>query len=195
VDPARVQTIVLAAGSSLRMGWDKLIAPFEGVPLARRVVAGLADLRPIVVAAPPVAAVLGRLHGIQLILTEPTAGPSVTLALANAAVPPDLALAVVACDLPFLDAPLMRAFLERVPAEADLAYPVVAGTPGHPVVWSPKARARIAALRADEAPARVRRDPALRVIELVEADDGYVFDVDTPGAWSDAEARAARAGR
>jgi molybdenum cofactor cytidylyltransferase len=190
VDPARVQTIVLAAGSSLRMGWDKLIAPFEGVPLARRVVAGLVDLRPLVVAAPQVADVLAGLRGV-----EPTAGPSVTLALADAAVPPDLALAVVACDLPFLDAALMRAFLERVPADVDVAYPVVAGTPGHPVVWSPAARARIPALRPDEAPARVRRDPALRVLELVETDDGYVFDVDTPAAWFDAEARAARAGR
>jgi CTP:molybdopterin cytidylyltransferase MocA len=195
VDPARVQTIVLAAGSSLRMGWDKLIAPFEGLPLARRVVAGLADLHPIVVAAPGVAEVLTGLGGLQMIATEPTAGPSVTLALANAAVPPDLALAVIACDLPFLDATLVRAFLERVPGDADLTYPVVAGTPGHPVVWSPKARARIPALRADEAPARVRRDPALRVLEIVETDDGYVFDVDTPATWSDAEARAARAGR
>jgi molybdenum cofactor cytidylyltransferase len=195
VDPARVQTVVLAAGSSLRMGWDKLIAPFEGIPLARRVVGRLADLRPVVVAAPQVAEALAGLRGVQLILTEPTAGPSITLALANAAVPPGLALAVVACDLPFLDAPLVRAFLERVPDEADLAYPVVAGTPGHPVVWSPKARARIPALRADEAPARVRQDPALRVLELFEADDGYVFDVDTPAAWSDAEARAARTGR
>jgi molybdenum cofactor cytidylyltransferase len=195
VDPARVQTIVLAAGSSLRMGRDKLIAPFEGVPLARRVVLGLAGLRPIVVAAPPVAEVLAGLSDVRLILTQPTAGPSATLALANAAVGPDLSLAVVACDLPFLDAALVLAFLESVPAEADLAFPVVAGTPGHPVVWSPNARARIPALRADEAPARVRRDPALRVVELAETDDGYVFDVDTPAAWADAQARAARAGR
>jgi molybdenum cofactor cytidylyltransferase len=195
VDPARVQTIVLAAGSSLRMGRDKLIAPFGDIPLARRVVLGLAGLCPIVVAAPPVAEALAGLPEVRLILTQPTAGPSVTLALASAAVAPELALAVVACDLPFLDAALVRAFVERVPVEADLAYPVVAGTPGHPVVWSPKARARIPALGPDEAPARVRRDPALRVVELSETDDGYVFDVDTPAAWADAQARAARAGR
>jgi molybdenum cofactor cytidylyltransferase len=195
VDPARVQTIVLAAGSSLRMGRDKLIAPFGGIPLARRVALGLAGLHPIVVAAPGVADSLAGLPQVRLILTQPTAGPSVTLALANAAVAPDLALAVVACDLPFLDEALVLAFLERVPADADLAYPVVAGTPGHPVVWSPTARARIPALRVDEAPARVRRDTALRVVEVPETDDGYVFDVDTPAAWADAQARAARAGR
>ncbi len=188
-----MQTVVLAAGSSLRMGRDKLIAPFEGVPLARRVVLGLAELHPIIVAAPPVAEALADLRDVRLIVTQPTAGPSVTLALAHAAVPPELALAVIACDLPFLDVALVRAFLERVPVDADLAFPVVAGTPGHPVVWSPKARARIAALRDDESPARVRRDPALRIVEVDETDDGYVFDVDTPVAWSDAEARAARA--
>ena len=173
------------------MGRDKLIAPFAGVPLARRVVLALLDLAPLVVAPPAVAAVLADLHGFRIIPTPRTDGPSVTLALADAQVPADLALAVVACDLPFLDAARVRAFLARVPANADIAYPAVGGMPGHPVVWSPKARTRIAALSPEAAPMSVRSDRALRVLALDAGDDAYVTDVDTPETWRAAERRAA----
>lgn len=189
-----MQTVVLAAGSSVRMGRDKLIAPFAGVPLARRVVLALEGLQLLVVATPAVAAAIGDLPTVRLIVTGPTAGPSVSLALAHAALAPAIALAVIPCDLPFLDAALVRALVARVPPDADLAFPVVRGTPGHPVVWSPKARARIPGLRDDQPPSRVRRDRALRVVELDEADERYVLDVDTPEAWLAAERRAGRDG-
>ena len=189
MDIARARVVVLAAGSSRRMGFDKLAAPFAGVPLARRVALALAELRPLVVAAYRVADVIGDLRALQLVVTAPTAGPSATLALAHAALPPDLALAVVMCDMPLLDAARVRAFVARVPEDADQAWPVVHGVPGHPVLWSPRARTRIPALRDDEPPARVRRDPALRAVALEEHDDAYVVDVDTPSAWAAAEAR------
>lgn len=192
MDPEHVRTVVLAAGSSERMGWNKLAAPFCGVPLARRVVEALAGLRPLVVAGPEAAAVLAGLEGVTLLVTEPTAGPSVSLALADRALPADQALAVVPCDLPFLDAAAVRAFVSRVPAGADLAFPAVAGTPGHPVVWSPAARTRIAGLAPGQAPMSLRSDPALRVIALVETDDAYIVDVDTPAAWATAEQQALR---
>jgi CTP:molybdopterin cytidylyltransferase MocA len=177
------------------MGFDKLSAPFDGVPLARRVVTALAPLRPLVVAAPRVADVIGDLREPRIVLTAPTAGPSVSLALADSAIPHDRWLAVVACDLPFLDAERVRAFVELVPDEVDLAWPVVEGTPGHPVLWSPRARTRIANLREDEPPAVVRRDPALRTVGIDVTDDAYVIDLDTPEAWLIAEARAQRARR
>ena len=188
-----MRTVVLAGGRSRRMGFDKLVTPFAGVALARRVVLGLRELQPLVVATPEVAGVLSDLNFAQLVVTEPTAGPSVTLTLAHAAIPPDAYLAVLPCDVPFLDAARVAAFVARVADDADLSWPVIGETPGHPVVWSPKARARIAALRDDEPPLRVRSDPALHVVALVEHDDAYVTDVDTPEIWSAAEARAARA--
>jgi len=185
-----VRTVVLAGGRSQRMGFDKLTALFAGEPLARRVARGLAELEPVFVATPRVADVIADLRGVRVVVTKPTAGPSETLALAHAAIPLDLHLAVLACDLPFVDAERLRAFVARVPDDADLAWPVVDGTPGHPVIWSPKARTRIPALRGDEPPLRVRRDPALRVVALDERDDTYVTDVDTPEAWAAAEGRA-----
>jgi CTP:molybdopterin cytidylyltransferase MocA len=189
VEIARVRVVVLAAGSSRRMGFDKLAAAFAGVPLARRVALGLAELRPLVVAAYCVADVIGDLRALQLVVTAPTAGPSASLSLAHAAVPHDQTLAVVMCDMPLLDAERVSTFVARVPDDADLAWPVVGGVPGHPVIWSSRARTRIPTLRDDEPPARIRRDPALRAVALEERDDAYVTDVDTPESWAVAEAR------
>ena len=187
--------VVLAGGRSQRMGFDKLTAPFAGEPLARRVACALLELRPLFVATAPVADAISDLNGVGIIVTEPTAGQSETLALANAAVFDAAYLAVLPCDLPFLDAARIRAFVARVPEDADLAWPVVGETPGHPVVWSPNARARIETLRPDEPPMHVRRDTSLRAVALAADDDGYVTDVDTPQAWAEAELRATRARR
>jgi molybdenum cofactor cytidylyltransferase len=187
----QVRTVVLGGGRSQRMGFDKLVALFAGEPLARRVARGLLELEPLFVTTPAVAAVVADLSAVSVIVTEPTAGPSETLALAHAAISPDAYLAVVPCDAPFIDAGKVRDFVARVPADADLAWPVVGTTPGHPVVWSPKARALISALHADEAPMSVRKNPALHAVALDESDDAYVTDVDTPEAWAAASDRAA----
>jgi CTP:molybdopterin cytidylyltransferase MocA len=186
----RVRTVVLAGGRSQRMGFDKLTALFDGIPLARRIALNLQSLEPLFVATAAVAATISDLPSVHLVVTAPTAGPAATLALAHAAIPPGAYLAVLPCDVPFVDAALVSAFVARVADDTDLAWPVVGGTPGHPVVWSPRARARIPALRDDEAPSSVRGDPALRAAGLDAVDDAYVTDVDTPQAWAAAEARA-----
>ena len=189
-----MRTVVLAGGRSQRMGFDKLTAPFAGEPLARRVARALAGLDPLFVTTPQVAEVIGGLPGVRVIVTPTTVGPSETLALANDVLPYDAHLAVLPCDLPFLDAARVRAFVARVTDDIDLAWPLVGETPGHPVLWSPKARARIAALRPDEPPLLVRRDPGLAAAGFDEDDDAYVTDVDTPAAWAAAEVRATATG-
>ena len=185
-----VRTVVLAGGRSQRMGFDKLTALFAGEPLARRVASALAELRPLIVTTAQMAEAIAGVPGELIDVTEPTAGMSRTLQLAHEAIPPGAHLAVLPCDVPFLDAPRVRAFVERVADDADLAWPVVGTTPGHPVVWSPHARALAGALADDEPPSRLRTDPRLRAQPLHESDDAYVIDVDTPGAWAAAEARA-----
>jgi molybdenum cofactor cytidylyltransferase len=188
-----VRTVVLAGGRSRRMGFDKLVAPFDGEPLARRIARGLAELEPLFVTTPQVAAIIAGVRGVRVVVTEPTAGPSTTLSLAHAAIETGAYLAVLPCDLPFIDAARVRRFIARVPDDADLAWPTVAGVPGHPAVWSPAARARIAALRADEPPMRLRSDAALKTGGIDELDMAHVLDVDTPRAWARAEARARQA--
>lgn len=192
MDIARVRTVVLGGGRSQRMGFDKLTAPFDGEPLARRVARGLSGLQPLFVTTAEVASAIGDRLGATFVITPATAGPSVTLALANAAIEPEAHLAVLAGDLPFLDAQRVRAFVTRVRDDADLAWPVVNETPGHPVLWSPAARAKIATLAPAEPPSRVRAQTGIRVAEVTEDDDAYIVDVDTPEAWASAEARARR---
>jgi molybdenum cofactor cytidylyltransferase/nicotine blue oxidoreductase len=189
MDPADLRLIVLAAGSSRRMGWNKLAAPLAGIPLAQRVADNLAGLTPLFVAAPEAAAVLAGRAGVVVLPTEPTESPGATLRLADAAIAGGPGLAVVLCDLPFLDASRVRAFIARVPPDADIAFPLVDGTPGHPVVWSARARQRLGHLPPGVSPATLRDDPELNVVALEETDDAYVADVDTPGEWAAAERR------
>ena len=90
----------------------------------------------------------------------------------------------------------MRAFVARVPDDADLAWPVVGETPGPPGrLVAEGARAASPRCGDDEPPLRVRSDPALRAAALDELDDAYVTDVDTPEAWAAAELRATRGPR
>jgi CTP:molybdopterin cytidylyltransferase MocA len=186
----RVRTVVLGGGRSRRMGFDKLAAPFGSEPLARRLARALQELAPLFVTTPEVASLFADLAGVTALVTPPTAGPSRTLQLAHDAVHPELSLAVLPADLPFIDAARVRAFVARVPDDADLAWPLVGSTPGHPVIWSPRARTRIAALGDLVPPLRVRDDDALRVLALPELDSAYVDDVDTPEGWAAAAARA-----
>ncbi|HZO95432.1 MAG TPA: NTP transferase domain-containing protein [Candidatus Baltobacteraceae bacterium] len=188
-DEVTFRTVVLGGGRSSRMGFDKLTAPFAGEPLLRRLVLALEPLVPLVVTTAAGAAVLEGLPFATVVVTEPTAGPAASLALADAAVPPEVPLAVLPGDLPFLDAARVEAFVRGVPPETDVAWPVVGGTPGHPVVWSPRARGLLTTLMPDEPPSRLRRDARLVVAPIQADDDAYVTDVDTPDAWEAALAR------
>jgi len=187
VNPDLVQTVILAAGRSSRMGFDKLTTPLAGIPLIRRVVAGLGPLRPILVGPAALANLVGDLP-VTIVLTGPTSGPAATLRLADAAVPRERYLAVVLADLPWLDAEAVSAFVQRVDAAADVSWPVVEGTPGHPVIWSPRARGRLGG-SVDAAPGLLRENAGLRTAALPSYDRRAIDDVDTPHAWRAAASR------
>jgi CTP:molybdopterin cytidylyltransferase MocA len=169
------------------MGFDKLTTPMAGIPLIRRVVAGLGALHPVLVGPPALANLVGDLP-VTIVLTEPTPGPAATLRLADAAVARDRYLAVVLADLPWLDAEAVLQFIARVDPAADMSWPVVDGTPGHPVIWSPRARGRLGGT-ADAAPGVLRENAGLRTAALPSDDRRGIDDVDTPHAWRAAASR------
>jgi CTP:molybdopterin cytidylyltransferase MocA len=125
----RTAGIILAAGSSQRMGQDKLLLELGGESLVCRAVrvareAGLAPI--LVVVRPEATLVHQQLSATQArLLTNPrhTEGLKTSLALAVARLPPSVHAAVVLLpDMPFVSAEMVRGMLRR---HQDRPVPVV----------------------------------------------------------------------
>jgi CTP:molybdopterin cytidylyltransferase MocA len=181
VSAARAVCAILAAGTSSRMGRAKLLLPVAGVPLIARALQAAAAFPRVLVASPELAARVPAEPGLTVIVNDaPARGMAHSLALADAVISDrEAALVVLLGDTPLVDA----ALIERVVAargDADVAYPVRAGVPGHPVVFGPRPRAAIAGLPDGDTLRNLRSDPRWRRIELPEAGDRPFTDVDTP---------------
>jgi CTP:molybdopterin cytidylyltransferase MocA len=101
-----------------------------------------------------------------------------SLRLANAVAPADHPIAVLLGDKPLVNAGLVERMIGEL-GENDVAYPVRGGAPGHPVVFSPFARALIVALR-DGDTIHMVRDHEMLTRRPVEIDDeGAYVDIDT----------------
>jgi len=118
---------VLTGGGSRRMGRDKALVEFDGIPMGRRVADALADggCAPVVLIGGRATALAaigrpvvadrfpgeGPLGGVLTALEHATAGSP------RGGVPPVL---VAACDLPALSADVVRALLDRVRSTDDV---------------------------------------------------------------------------
>ena len=116
----RVAGIVLAAGSSTRMGANKLLLELDGEAVVRRAArsARAADLDPVVVVTGHEhEAVTARLHdlGVSVVNnTEHANGTHTSVAAGIASVPGDCAAAVVVlADMPFVTPALLREVVAR----------------------------------------------------------------------------------
>jgi len=130
--------------------------------------------------------------GVRAIVNDaPERGMAHSLRLADAAVADrEAALAVLLADTPLVDAALV-ALVIAARGDADVAYPVRDGRPGHPVVFGPRPRAAIAALPDGDTLRTLRADARWQRVEVAIDDERPFLDVDTP---EDAErARAALA--
>jgi CTP:molybdopterin cytidylyltransferase MocA len=102
-----------------------------------------------------------------------------SLALANAAIPPDEPVAVLLADLPDCDAAAIARVVDAYGSETDVVVPRAGERFGHPVVFGPAARARIGALPEGDGLHRLRDDPGLRRT-VIDVGDGRAFaDIDT----------------
>jgi len=163
------------------MGQAKLLMPVAGAPLISRALDAAAAFPRVLVASPELAERVAAQPGLTVILNDaPERGMAHSLALADAALTDrEAALVVLLGDTPLVDA----ALIERVVSargEADLAYPVRAGVPGHPVVFGPRPRAEIARLPDGDTLRSLRSDPRWTRVELPEPGDRPFTDVDTP---------------
>jgi molybdenum cofactor cytidylyltransferase len=170
--------VVLAAGLGTRMGGEKLSKSFRDGTILDAVLAACANFSTIVVASPALEFGVMPPNLQILVNTEPERGMAHSLRLANAVAPVDHPIVVLLGDKPLVNAGLVERMLDEL-GENDVAYPVRGGTPGHPVVFSPFARALIVALR-DGDTIHMVRDHEMLSRRLVEIDDeGAYTDIDT----------------
>lgn len=173
--------VVLAGGSSRRMGEDKALIAFDGVALAARVRDALAaaGCDPVVCQGGD-AEGLARL-GLRVVAdTRPGSGPlpAILDALAAAA-PADVVIS--ACDLPRLDASTVTTLREVADDNPD-ADVVVAGEGGRPQLlgmWRARSLPRLAALV--EEGVRAHRTALQRLdAVIVEVPPGPLANVNRP---------------
>ncbi len=123
---------------------------------------------------------------MQVVVNDaPHRGMTHSLRLALEAIPPDRAVGVILADMPLLDDALLDALEHAAESSgADIVYPQRAdGTPGHPVLFSPRARA-LAARLADGDTLRLIRDDASLTRCVVPYELPAAFcDLDHPAEW------------
>lgn len=192
----RIAGIILAAGTSSRMGQPKQLLDWVGRPLVRAIVetALAARLDEVIVvtrcADDEVAAALADLP--VRIAPNPlaAAGQSTSLHTGIAALSPDVAAAIVLLgDQPFITTAIIDALLGvwRA-ARAPIVAPVFAGTRGNPVLFDRSVFTELLTIEGDQgARGVIARSPS-RVHYVHFDDDRPLLDIDTPEAYARARA-------
>ncbi len=143
IPPVALTALILAGGQSRRMGQDKALLPWRGVPLLQRVCEGaIASGATVAILSPwadryrPQLPQGSEYHWLGE--REPGSGPLVAFAdgLAQLEVPPDGWIWLLACDLPRLDPAVIQPWRDRLPA---LGNETLALVPYHdqPPHWEP----------------------------------------------------------
>jgi molybdenum cofactor cytidylyltransferase len=194
----KVEALVLAAGSSKRMGGvNKLLQPVGGIAMLRRVVnAALASrcYSVRVVTGADANAVQGCLAGLDAqFISNPdhATGMASSLRSGLATLPADIdAVVVLLADMPWIDGGhvdrLIAAFDPQMPK---IIAPFRDGRRGNPILWPREFFVEMMAVSGDVGAREVLQRHASR-IEAVDFDDDAIFaDVDTPQALAEVAAR------
>ncbi len=133
VDKSAITAVILAGGQSRRLGRDKAVEPFAGEPLIRRVIRlaseAVSARHVVVVVADPDRAAALPLDDEHLTAVDvfPDCGSLGGIYTGLNASPTEWSL-VIACDMPFLSAPLLS-HLAGLRDGVDAVVPVVDGRP------------------------------------------------------------------
>jgi molybdenum cofactor cytidylyltransferase len=187
VSAGAVRAVILAAGTSSRVGRQKLLMECRGCPLIEHAIAAAQLWNPVVVASRDVAEYLAGRQDLELVRNDqPDLGMAHSLRLASLVVPAGSALIVLLGDKPLVTPALIKTVCSAS-ANADVVYPVRGEEPGHPVWISPRARRAIGALPPGDTLRFLRADPELTTIAIETHDEGAFFDVDTVDAFERSE--------
>lgn len=187
-----VTAIVLAAGTSSRMGQPKQLLPFEGKSLVRRAVEAATASRvrqTIVVTGANREAVEHELTGLAILLVhnpEYEQGMSTSLRAGLKAVRPEADAAIVLlADQPFVDAALVNALLDLYEhAPSSIVRPRYGGVPGNPVLWDRSLFSELMAQEGDQGGRGLLQAHVREIAWLELPDPKRQTDVDTPEAYA-----------
>jgi CTP:molybdopterin cytidylyltransferase MocA len=179
-----VTIVILAAGQAARMGRQKLLLPIDGSTLIERAVAAAAPWPTVVVAGAEVAAALAQ-AGVRVLANDaPERGMRHSLALADALIDPSETLAVLPADLPDCDHAALARVIDAYDPTVDVVFPRRGARAGHPVIFGPRARAKIGTLADGDTLRLLRDDPTLRRRTVEVEGDAAFTDIDTPADYA-----------
>ncbi|MGI9463160.1 MAG: nucleotidyltransferase family protein, partial [Aestuariivirgaceae bacterium] len=186
---SRIAAIVLAAGTSARMGPEnKLLADLAGEPVLRRTVSNVltSRARPVIVVTGHDAALVGEaLEGLAVSLVHNdrfAEGMATSLAAGVAAVPADADGALICLgDMPLVEGNVIDALIDAGAADEgrSVAVPVHAGQRGHPVLWGRRYFTALQRLTGDAGARSLLEANAGQVMEVDIGDDTIFADADT----------------
>lgn len=180
--------LLLAAGASRRYEGNKLLQRMsadEGDPLivlsARHLLSAVDETMALIPPGQP--ALREALAGLPLSVAEvaqAAEGMGATLAAAVRATAHAAGWVVALADMPMIQTATIARVAAALRAGAPLAAPVYQGQRGHPVGFSARFFAELAALGGDTGAQALLRAYAEELLLLECADAGVVFDIDTP---------------
>ncbi|MBA3903749.1 MAG: 4-diphosphocytidyl-2C-methyl-D-erythritol kinase [Rhodocyclaceae bacterium] len=188
-DTPRIAALVLAAGTSSRMGGDnKLLAEVGGVPMVLRAVnAALASRAAsvTVVTGHQAEAVEAALAGRELNMVrnpEYAQGLSTSLRRGIAALPQDTeAVVVLLADMPRITADHVDRVIEAFdPAQPMIVVPEKESRHGNPILWPREFFAQMSTLSGDKGARGLLEQYAARVRRIAMDDDAILVDIDSP---------------
>jgi molybdenum cofactor cytidylyltransferase len=196
-----VAAIVLAAGRSIRMGTNKMLAEIGGEPLILLTLRSLlrSRARPLIlVTGHESEKLLAAVAGLEIgVVSNPRyrEGLATSLAAGLAAVPAEAPAALICLgDMPLIGHKLVDALIARSEErpEAAAVVPAHGGEWGNPVLIARKLFPEVAALKGDAGARRLLR--GRDDVALLDAPDASVLlDADTPEALAELRARLGRA--
>jgi len=184
---AHIAALILAAGSSRRMGSNKLLAPVDGTAMVARVADAAIASRcawVTVVTGFDAERIRAARAGRRVAFAhnpDHAEGMAGSLALGLAALPEEASAAVVLlADMPRIEPAHIDALIAAYAARDAVIVPVRAGRRGNPVLWPRRFFARMAGLSGDRG-ARSLIEACPAEVLAVEVDSDAIFlDADTP---------------
>lgn len=189
IDNVTLKTVILAAGSSSRMGRPKQLLRVGGKTMLDRAIRAAMDAglgKPVLVLGASLDQVLeqSELAKICEVVANMdfALGQSTSLAAGVRRVMGGCDGAVfMLCDQPFIRAELLADLAEHFSrTRPDVLYPVYRGQRGNPVIIGSRLFPRLLKATGDAGARFLFQDPELDIVAREVSDRGVVVDIDTP---------------